>query len=186
MDVIKFERTRILATVSLLSSPWLLRLTIWDLTIRQRRCQWNGLGVLWNFSPLYQVTQLLESEEVRLKLKRGDRVRVQREIVKFIALPFPFSSQLKIWSFYVVVVQGRQINAQKRVMHVQSYCFAQHLLFFKRSHHLGSTWGRKIPRKRKSSSALVWMMVSCCHSVHGKPYYSIHVLQHDNKGPGER
>ena len=53
-------------------------------------------------------------------------------------------------------------------------------------HHLGSTWGRKIPRKRKSSSALVWMMVSCCHSVHGKPYYSIHVLQHDNKGRGER
>ena len=68
------------------------------------------------FSPFYQVTQLLESREVRLGLKRGERVRVQRERVKFIALPFPFSSQLKIWSFHVVVVQGRQRNVEKRVM----------------------------------------------------------------------
>ena len=90
----------------------------------------NGLGVLRNLSPLYQVTQLLESEEVRLELRRGDRVRVQRERVKFIALPFPFSSQLKIWSFHVVVVLGRQINVLKKAMHVQSHCFPQHLLFF--------------------------------------------------------
>ena len=93
----------------------------------------NGLGVLWEFSPLYQVTQLLESEEVRLELRRGDRVRVQREIVKFIPLPFPFSSQLKIWSFHVVVVLERQIKVLKKAMHVQSYCFPQQLLFFKRS-----------------------------------------------------
>ena len=31
------------------------------------------------FSLLYQVTQLLESREIRLELKRGDRVRVQTE-----------------------------------------------------------------------------------------------------------
>ena len=28
-------------------------------------------------------------------------------MVKFIALPFPFSTQLKLWSFHVVVVQAR-------------------------------------------------------------------------------
>ena len=66
--------------------------------------------------------------EVKLKLKRGDRVRVQREMVQFIALPLPFSSQLKIWSFHVVVVQGRQRNVQKSMMHVLSCCFAQLLL----------------------------------------------------------
>ena len=54
------------------------------------------------FLPLYQVTQLLEGRVVRLELKRGNRVGVQREIVKFIALPFLFSRQLKIWSFHVV------------------------------------------------------------------------------------
>ena len=62
--------------------------------------------------PLCQVTQLLERREVRLEMKRWDRVPVQREIVKFIALPFQFSRQLKIWSFHVVVVQGRQTNIQ--------------------------------------------------------------------------
>ena len=44
--------------------------------------------------------------------------------VKFIALPFPFSSQLKIWSCLVVVVREGQRNVQKSVMHVQSCCFA--------------------------------------------------------------
>ena len=49
-------------------------------------------------------TKSLESRKVRLELKRGDRVRVQRGRVKFIASPIPCSRQLKIWSFHVVVV----------------------------------------------------------------------------------
>ena len=57
-----------------------------------------------------------------------------RQSVKFIALPFPLSSQLKIWSVHVAVVQGRLRNVQKSVMHVQSCCFAQiNLLSFERS-----------------------------------------------------
>ena len=59
-----------------------------------------------------------------LQLKRGDRARVQREMVEFITLPFPYSSKLNIWSFHVVVVQKRQRNVEKSVLHVQSYCFA--------------------------------------------------------------
>ena len=43
-----------------------------------------------------------------MELKRGDRARVQTRIVEFIALPFSFSSKLKIWSFLVVVVRGQQ------------------------------------------------------------------------------
>ena len=89
---------------------WRLTVNIRDLTIRQRRRQWKSrwkidFTFFETFLPLNQVTQSLESREIKLELKRGDhRVRVQREIVKFIALPFPFSSQLKIWSFHVVVV----------------------------------------------------------------------------------
>ena len=45
-----------------------------------------------------------------MELKRGDRARVQTEMVEFIALSFPFSSKLKIRSFDVVVVQGQQRN----------------------------------------------------------------------------
>ena len=33
--------------------------------------------------------------------------------------------KLESWHFHVVVVQGRQINIQKGVMHDQSCCFAQ-------------------------------------------------------------
>ena len=63
------------------------------------------------FSLLHQVTQILEGKVVRLELKREDSARVQRET--FIALPFPFSNHLKIWSFRVVVVPGRLRNVQK-------------------------------------------------------------------------
>ena len=72
------------------------------------------------FSSLYQVTQLLEMSEVRLEPKREDSVRVQREIYR---LAVPFSNQLKIWSFHVVIVQGRQRNVQKSMMHVLSFVF---------------------------------------------------------------
>ena len=41
-----------------------------------------------------------------LELKRGERPRVQTEMLEFIALPFPFSNERKIWPFHVVVVQG--------------------------------------------------------------------------------
>ena len=48
-----------------------------------------------------------------LELKRRDHARVQTEIVEFIALPFPFPSKLKFWSFHVLVMQGLQRNVQK-------------------------------------------------------------------------
>ena len=61
----------------------------------------------------------------QVKTEASDRVRVQpKEIVKFMASPFPFASPLKIFSFDGVVVQGRQRNLPKSVMHVQSCFFA--------------------------------------------------------------
>ena len=54
------------------------------------------------FSPLYQVTQLLESREVRLGLKRGDRVRVQRG-------PSPSSERdSKVYRLAVPVLKSTQ------------------------------------------------------------------------------
>ena len=51
----------------------------------------------------------------------GWHTRVQKEMLEFIAFLFPSSKKLKIWSFHVDVVQGRQRNVQKSVM--QSCCF---------------------------------------------------------------
>ena len=100
-----------------------------DYTIRQRRRSWKRCSKIdfasfHLFSRLFQGAQLLKKRELSLDLKRGDRDRVLTEMVVFIALPFPFSSKLKIWSFHVVVVQGLQRNVQKSVMHVQSCSFA--------------------------------------------------------------
>ena len=49
-----------------------------------------------------------------LELMRGGQPRVWTEMVEFIALPFLSSKKIKIWSFHVVVVQGRRINVQKK------------------------------------------------------------------------
>ena len=100
-----------------------------DLTIRQRRwpgkCRWKiDFASFHFFSRLFQGAQLLKRREFSLELKRRDRAQVLTEMVEFIGLPFPFPSKLKIWSFHVVVVQWRQRNVQKSVMHVQSCCFA--------------------------------------------------------------
>ena len=60
-------------------------------------------------SPQYQVTRLNESaREAGLELIEGtaSEFKSGRERVKLIALPFSFSSQLQIWSFHVLVVQG--------------------------------------------------------------------------------
>ena len=85
------------------------------LTIRQRRSPWKRrwrivFASFSTFSRLSQFALLLIRREFWLKLKRGDRARDQTEMVEFIAWPFPFSSNLKIWSFHVVVVQGQQRN----------------------------------------------------------------------------
>ena len=50
----------------------------------------------------------------QVKTEESDRVLVQpKEIVKFIASPFPFASQLKICSFDGVVVQRRQRKEER-------------------------------------------------------------------------
>ena len=86
-----------------------------------------------SFSRLSQVVLLLKIREFRLELKREDGARVQKEMAELIALPFPFSRKLNIWSFHVVVVQGQQSSLQKGVMHVQRcflFCSLELLLFF--------------------------------------------------------
>ena len=84
----------------------------------------NGLRIFLNFYAIIPLALLLKRREFWLELKRGGRARVQTEMVEFIALSFPYSSKLKVWSFHVVVVQAQQRNVQKSVMHVQSCCFA--------------------------------------------------------------
>ena len=101
-----------------------------DPTIRQGRrpCKMllgkNRLSILLNHFAIFQVAQLLKRRKFILEPKRGDRARVQIKMVESIVLPFPYSSKLKNWSFHAMVVQERQRNVQKSVVHVQICCFA--------------------------------------------------------------
>ena len=55
-----------------------------------------------------------ERRQFMLVLKRVYRARVQTEMVEFIAWPFASSSKLKICSFHVIVVLGRQRKCTKK------------------------------------------------------------------------
>ena len=70
------------------------------LTIQQPWCQWKrhwkiDFVTFETFLPLCQVTQLLESWEVRLELKREDRIWVQREMVELLSCLSHFQVNLK-------------------------------------------------------------------------------------------
>ena len=51
---------------------------------------------------------LLKVGKLSLELKRKDRFQTQKDTVR--SIPFTFERELEIWSFVVVVVQGRQQN----------------------------------------------------------------------------
>ena len=71
------------------------------------------------------------------------KAKASRDILKYrvseIAFPgfsssiFHHGRQAVSWAFHVVVVQWRQRNEQKNVMHEQSCCFTLNLFFFCRS-----------------------------------------------------
>lgn len=87
-------------------------------------------------SRLLQYAQLLK-REIWFKLRKGDHVCVHTTMVNFINLQFPFSSELKIHPFRIVVGKGGQRNLQERVRHVQSccFCFLNLLIYHSCSRH---------------------------------------------------
>ena len=101
-----------------------------------------------------------------MELKRGQRARVQSEMVQFIALPFPFPSKLKIWSFNVVVVQWRQRNVQKkRDARAELLFCSLNLLFFWRSRcRRRRGFVRSLITPAPSPSAPLTTLSSCEHN----------------------
>ena len=83
----------------------------------------NRLRILLDVFTIIPIRPVTQKKGILVGTEEKGRARVQTEMVEFIALSFPYSSKLKVWSFHVVVVQGQQRNVQKSVMHVQSCCF---------------------------------------------------------------
>ena len=84
------------------------------------------LNVFRTFSRLSQFALLLKRREFWLELKRGDRARVQTEMVEFNAACRSRSQlNLNFGHFTSSVVQGQQRNVQKNASDVRA-----ELLFF--------------------------------------------------------
>ena len=83
---------------------------------------------LQTLSRLFQLVQFVKCWQIFLELnsKRLYQSSGSQRKRKSLFLVFPSSTQREIRHFHVVVVQWRQRNVQKRVMHVQSCCFAKY------------------------------------------------------------
>ena len=77
----------------------------------------NRMGLLSLLLRFSQVAQLLKERNFGQKLEKGPRPSSLTEIIRFIALPSPFSSKLLQKFTFTKILQ-------KSVMHVQSWCFA--------------------------------------------------------------
>ena len=93
-----------------------------DLTIRQRRrCTFMTTSLKIDsvsFQTISRLSQVAQRRKFMLELKRGGHARVQKEIVEFIALPFPSSKKLLNLVISRRSRAARQRNVQKSVMHV--------------------------------------------------------------------
>ena len=70
------------------------------------RRQWKtDFASFQTFSGLFQLVKSVKIQENKLELKTRNGVRAQRDTVKLNALALMFLTELKLWSFQVVVVQ---------------------------------------------------------------------------------
>ena len=100
--------------------------------LRKRHLK-SEFALLQTLSRLFQLVQFVKCWQIFLELncKRLQSSGKEEESRCFV---FTSSTKREIRHFHVVVVQRRQRNVQKSVMHVQSCCFANlNLLLFCRS-----------------------------------------------------
>ena len=102
---------------------------------RRRRLRKRHLEVNLRFFKLYRAYSILSNiGNFFLELSSRGLYQSSGKEKESCCLVFPSSTKREIRHFHVVVVQRRQRNVQKSVMHVQSCCFANlNLLLFCRS-----------------------------------------------------
>ena len=88
------------------------------------------LAFFQTLSRLFQFTENVKCGRISLELiswGRDSSFERERKVRRHL---FTFSINREIRHFHVVVVQWRQRNVQKTVLHVQSCCFANQTFFF--------------------------------------------------------
>ena len=98
---------------------------------RHLKCEF---ALLQTLSRLFHLVQFVKCWYILLELNSKRLYQSSGKEKQSRCLVFTSSTKREIRHFHVVVVQRRQRNVQKSVMHVQSLCFAYlHLLLFCRS-----------------------------------------------------
>ena len=83
----------------------------------------NRFRILSNHFTIISSRPVTKKRGFMLELKRGGHTLVQTEMVQFTAFPFYSSKTLKIWSFHVVVVQGRAAKKCTKQRHANAELF---------------------------------------------------------------
>ena len=111
------------------------------INIRELKQQWQGrlwkrhlkseFTVLQTLSHLFQLVQFIKCWQIFLELNSKRLCQSSGKEKESCCLVFPSSTKHEFRHFHVVVVQWRQRNVQKSMMHMQSCCFANlKTLFF--------------------------------------------------------
>ena len=85
----------------------------------------SGFALPQTLSRLFQLVQLVKCWQILLELNSKRLYQSSGKEKEGSCLVFTSSTKREITHFHVVVAQRRQRNIQKRVMHVQSCCFAK-------------------------------------------------------------
>ena len=85
----------------------------------------SRFALLQTLSHLFQLVQLVKCWQILLEQNSKRLYQSSEKEKESPCLVFMSSTQSEIRHFHVVVVQWRQRNVQKRVVHVQSCCFAK-------------------------------------------------------------
>ena len=133
-------------TFSLPSAPWDLKKRVYAKTTatvtKTSLKKWICATSKPALSRLFHLVSFVNCWQIFLELNaNGLHQSSRKEKWESCCLLFPSSTKREIRQFHVVVVQRRQRNVQKNVMHVQNCCFAcLNLLLFCRS---------RSPRRRR-------------------------------------
>ena len=90
--------------------------------LRKRHLK-SGFALLQTVSRLFHLVQFVNCWQTILELNSKRLYQGSRKIKSFVLVHVLHKTRsFKIWHFHIVVVQWRQRNVQKSVMHVQSCC----------------------------------------------------------------
>ena len=123
----------------------------------QKRQFKSEFAPLQTLSHLFHLVYFVKCWQMFLELNSERAVSKFRKRKESCCLVFPSSTKREFRHFHVVVVQRRQRNVQKSVMHVQSCCFANQTYCFLPFSLPSASSLLKLPNQPRPQGAFPWL-----------------------------